>query len=163
MTFELFRKVATTLWPGIYRVFGLDLSENNSRVFWSEPKRWATKSYADSWWYHLEKCLLWPFRIHLRFSIFGHFWKPLPFACLNPGRVVFTKFGHQPYESLKMDACGSIQAENPSIWIPQPFPIDCRPSQTPNPRDYKNHRFSQNPKIRESAWVGGNGRSPFNY
>ena len=56
--FELFRKVATTLWPSIYRVFGLDLSENNSRVFCSEPKRWATKKYADSWWYHLEKCLL---------------------------------------------------------------------------------------------------------
>ena len=57
MIFELFRKVAMILWPGIYRVFGLELSETNFRVFWSEPKRCATKSYADSWWYHLEK---WP-------------------------------------------------------------------------------------------------------
>ena len=46
--FELFRKVATTLWPGIYRVFCLELSEINFRVFWSEPKRCATKSYAVS-------------------------------------------------------------------------------------------------------------------
>ena len=30
----LFRKVATTLWPGIYSVFGLELSENDFRVFW---------------------------------------------------------------------------------------------------------------------------------
>ena len=37
--FELFRKMATTFWPGIYRVFGLELSENKFRVFWSEPKR----------------------------------------------------------------------------------------------------------------------------
>ena len=73
MICELSRKVATTLWPGIYRVFGLELSENNFRVFWSEPKRCATKSYADSWWYHLDKCLIQPFRVHLRFSMFGHF------------------------------------------------------------------------------------------
>ena len=33
MIFELFRKVTTTLWPGIYRVVGLELSENNFRVF----------------------------------------------------------------------------------------------------------------------------------
>ena len=52
--------------------------ESNFRVFWSEPKRFATKSYADSWWYHLEKCLIRSFRVHLRFSIFGHFWRSLP-------------------------------------------------------------------------------------
>ena len=39
MIFELFKKVATILWPGIYCVFGLELSENNFRVFWSEPKK----------------------------------------------------------------------------------------------------------------------------
>ena len=29
--------------------------------FRSGPKRTATKSYADSWWYHLGECLLWLF------------------------------------------------------------------------------------------------------
>ena len=35
--------------------------------FRSGPKRTATKSYADSWWYHLGECLLWLFQAHLRF------------------------------------------------------------------------------------------------
>ena len=63
--------------------------------FRSGPKRTATKSYADSWWYHLGECLLWLFQAHLRFWFFGHFCRPLPFAYLNSGSLVFTKFGHQ--------------------------------------------------------------------
>ena len=51
------------------------LPNSHCRELWSEPKRCATKSYAHSWWYHLEKCLLWPFRAHLRFWNFGHFLK----------------------------------------------------------------------------------------
>ena len=97
MIFELFRKVATTLLPGIYRVFGPVVPKSFFLVLWPKPKRCATNSCADSWRYHLGKCLLWPFHAHLRFPFFWHFWKPLPFACVNPGRVVFTKFGHQPY------------------------------------------------------------------
>ena len=64
--------------------------------FRSGPKRTATKSYADSWWYHLGECLLWLFQAHLRFWFFGHFCRPLPFAYRNSGSLVFTKFGHQP-------------------------------------------------------------------
>ena len=45
---------------------------------------------------HLEKCLFQPFRVHFRFSIFGHFCRPISFACLESGSVVFTKLGHQP-------------------------------------------------------------------
>ena len=78
--------------------------------FRSGPKRTATKSYADSWWYHLEKCLIRPFRVHLRFSFSGHFWEHLPLVCFNSGSLVFTKFGHQPsrmpeegHEHIKLD------------------------------------------------------------
>ena len=66
----------------VFIVFSARVLHNSPFLgFRSGPKRTATKSYADSWWYHLEKCLLWPFRAHLRFSIFGHFWRSVPFAC----------------------------------------------------------------------------------
>ena len=79
------------------------LPDLHFRGFRSEPKRCPTKSYADSWWYHLGKCLIWPFRAHLRFPIFGRFWNPLLFACFHFGSLVFTKFGHQPYVQWKPD------------------------------------------------------------
>ena len=91
------RKVVVASWHGVDRVFGLGIQKSDFQGFGSEPKRCATKSYADSWWYHLEKCLLLHFHARLRFSFFDHFWRPLPFACFNSGSLVFTKFGHQPY------------------------------------------------------------------
>ena len=60
-------------WHGVYRLFVPIVPKLAFRVFWSEPKRCATNSYADSWWYHLEKCLLRPFRAHLRFWLLCHF------------------------------------------------------------------------------------------
>ena len=86
----------------VFIVFSARVLPNmHFRGFGSRPKRCAAKRYADSWWYHLEKCPIWLFHTHLRFSISGHFWKPLPFVYLNSGSVVFTKFGHQPYVLLK--------------------------------------------------------------
>ena len=93
-----FSEKLTWLPDAVFVVFSARvLPKVRFRCFRSESKRCSTKSYADSWWYHLEKCLIRPFRVHLRFSIFGHFWKPLPFAGLNSVSLVFTKFGHQPY------------------------------------------------------------------
>ena len=83
--------------PGtVFIVFSARVASNSQfRGFGAESKRCAAKSYADSWWYHFGKCLIRPFRVHLRFSFFGHFWKPLPFGYLNSGSLVSTKFGHQ--------------------------------------------------------------------
>ena len=86
----------------VFTVFSARVLHNSHFPgFRSGPKRTATKSYADSWWYHLGKCLLWLFQAHLSFWFFGNFCRPLPFAYLNSGSLVFTKFGHQPFQYSK--------------------------------------------------------------
>ena len=65
MIFDISRKVVEASWPGICRVLRLVVGKSHLRVFRSVPKRTTTKSYADSWWYHLEKSLLCPFRAYL--------------------------------------------------------------------------------------------------
>ena len=94
--FRLFQKSCHGFLTLYLPCFGPGAPDSHFRSFRSEPKRCATKSYADSWWYHLEKCLSCPFRVHLRFPIFGNFGGSLPFDCSNSGSLVFTKFGHQP-------------------------------------------------------------------
>ena len=51
------------------------LANSHFQGFRSEPKRCATESYADSWWYHLGKCIRWPFHAHSRFPFFSYFWR----------------------------------------------------------------------------------------
>ena len=65
--FQISGSIVTASRHGIYRVFGPIVPKSAFRVFLSGSKRCATKSYADSWRYHLQKCLLWPFRGPLRF------------------------------------------------------------------------------------------------
>ena len=69
----VFQKKRMAFWFGIYRVSAQMFPNSHIRGLGSKSKIIATKSYADSWWYHLEKCLIRPFRVHLRFPIFGHF------------------------------------------------------------------------------------------
>ena len=88
----------------VFIVFsGRVLHNSHFPGFRSGPKRTATKKYADSWWYHLGECLLWLFQARLRFWFLCHFCRPLPFAYLNSGSLVFTKFGHQPDAYSKTD------------------------------------------------------------
>ena len=47
--------------------------------------------------------------------------------------------------------CRSKWSENPSTWSPQPFPIDCKPSQIPNASGKSsNPHFPKNRRIRTS-------------
>ena len=71
--FELFRKVVEASWPSICRVFGPVDLKTYFGGFRSVPKSCATKSYADSWRYHLDKCLIRPFHVHLFFNCFRAF------------------------------------------------------------------------------------------
>ena len=50
------------------------------RAFRSEPKRCATKSYTDSWWYHLGECLILPVSCPFKISMFRLFFDG-PFSC----------------------------------------------------------------------------------
>ena len=58
MHFVMFRKVVAAVWRGIYRVCGPGSSRFAFPGYRSRPKRCVTKSYADSLWYNLGKCLL---------------------------------------------------------------------------------------------------------
>ena len=73
-----------SFWPCMYHVFGPVVPNPYFRVFRSRPKRCATKTYTESRWYHLEKCLLWPISAHLRCCFFGNFCSLLHFPVSGP-------------------------------------------------------------------------------
>ena len=126
MIFNFFRKVVMASWPRIYRVFSPTVPKSAIRVFRPEQKRCTTNSCADSWWYHLEKCLLCPFRGHLRFWFFGIFWNPFPFFGLGSSEKVYTNCFRQPYCVCVSKSMWMFVLVEPScrvcyvaVWFPQ--------------------------------------------
>ena len=121
MIFSTSTKVVMAFWPGIYCVFGPAVPKSAFWVFRSGPKRCAAKSYADSWWYHLGKCLLCPFRAHLRFSFSGHFWRSGLFSDIWPPEKVYTNCFRQPY-----DDCDNRPRLGACVWCSLVFFLSCQ-------------------------------------
>ena len=65
--FRLFQQSWHGFLAGYSSCFGPTVPRLAFLVLWLGAKRCATESYADSWWYHLEKRRLCPFLVHVRF------------------------------------------------------------------------------------------------
>ena len=84
--FRLLQKRCHDFLARYYHDFGPNVPKLYFRSFRSEPNKNVTKSYADSWWYHLEKCLLCQFRTQLRCGFSCHVRSPIPLVMPRPFR-----------------------------------------------------------------------------